>query len=242
VVLTYASCRRQHLGGSVVIDDELTFSGLPLEHVAGRNVLIQVHGVKNRIGQIERAYTEVARRSSASFDAYVGFIWPGGATPLAYPIVSIVEWRQAVGPLYELIGRVYDAGAASIDIDAHSLGVPIALEAAKRAKPWCDNLSGLWLKAGAMPRDLGAYRNLASRVPIHVFYSRKDPIVRWLYRFWWPFRGALGALGEKTPGGNVGTNHDCTAETALGHTAYRHSSIVVQAQTNHTNRRWTVLR
>lgn len=238
MVLTYASCRRQHLGGSIVVDDELHFSGAPLETVRDRHVCIEVHGVKNRIGQIERAYTEVAMRSAASFDAFVGFVWPGGATPFAYPLVSILEWRLAVPRLVDLIVLVHQAGARSIHIDAHSLGVPLALEAAADSPIILD---GLWLKAGAMPRDLGEYRGLSRVTPIHVFYSRRDPIVRWLYRFWWPFRGALGALGEKTAGGNVATSYDCSEEVGAGHTGYKRSSIVVQAQTNATARGWTTM-
>lgn len=234
--MIWASCRRQHWGGSILVSRRLTWSGEPIESVEGRRVVILVHGVKNTVGQVERAYNEAFNRSRASFDAAIGFIWPGGATPVAYPFVSLIQWRQAVDHLRDVIELAYTCGAASVDVDAHSLGVPLTLEAVSRCNWGCDGVS---LKAGAMPRDLSKYRKLTELVPpvaINVFFSRRDPIVRWLYRFWWPFRGALGAYGERTPGGNIGTQHDCTEEVD-GHTDYRHSNVWVQAMTDLTKQR-----
>ena len=232
--MIWASCRRS-IGGSVLFGS-LRWSGSSLLDVKDRHVCILVHGSKNTRGQLEKLYREIANRYGTTFDVFLAFEWPGGITPLAYLGTSLLSVGRAADYLTGVIETCYKHGARSVTVDAHSLGVPIALEAALQSA-W--GVDGLLLKAGAMPRDLSKYRPLVEAVPaaaVDVFFSKYDPIVKWLYRLWWPFRGALGCYGESTNGGNIATQWNCESEKAR-HGDYRHSSAVAQAAVNNRNRR-----
>lgn len=233
--MIWASCRRP-LGGSVLFG-LLRWSGDPIETVVGKRVCVLCHGSKNTEGQLRNLYGEIANRYGSIFDVYVGFVWPAGVTPVAYLGTSLLSIDRAASKLRDVVEACYVAGAQSVSIDAHSLGVPIALEAALESD-W--GVDGLYLKAGAMPRDLSKYRPLleqARPASIDVFFSKHDPVVKWLYRLWWPFRGALGAYGESTKGGNIGVQWDCSTSEHAKHGDYRHSSAVVQAATNNRGRK-----
>lgn len=236
--MIYASCRKPFLGGSIVFDQRLHWSGDDIESVRGKRVIVPVHGVKNTVGQIQRAYSEIFNRSRAAYDVAVGFIYAGGATPLAWPIANAFATSMAANYLADVIEAIAMHSPASIDIDAHSLGCPIALRAIELAQ---EPVNGLWLMAPAMGRDLSRWRKVVQNVPTHVFFSRRDYVLSVLYQIyplrWPPMAPALGAWGERTPGGNIATQTDCTADVGRNHTGYRHTSIVVQAQTNEAERR-----
>lgn len=233
--MIFASCRQQHFGGSILFDDKLHWSGDPISTVDKKRTAVIVHGTANTVAELERLAGEIASRTSGSYDAYVMFAWPGGATGLAYLTTRFTAVGRAAEFLAKVLTMIALSGAETIDVDAHSLGVPIALEAARRSIVKVD---GLWLKAGACSRDLGKYRKLAEEgMAVNVFYSPRDLIVVGLYRLWFGFSGALGAYGEKTKGGNIGVQWDVSSEIGGSHIDYRRSSIVVQAMRNEAARR-----
>lgn len=250
--MIYANCRASTLGGLRYASRVTWKADRPDEHVAtdltGKRVVVLVHGVKNTTAQIENAYREIFNRNRAAYDVAVGFIYPGGVSPFAWPVVSLEAVDEAAYHLSEVLATVQKLHPLSIDIDAHSLGCPIALEALCEREN--TKIDGLWLMAPAMGRDLSDYRELLVvdphlltgpqiRYDIHVFRSRRDPVLAFLYRIW-PLkfgRAALGAAGESSKGGNIAIDHDCTAEVGMNHTGYRRSNIVVQAHTNEAIRR-----
>jgi len=231
---------RNHIAGYLVFNKVTRWKGGEVSDLRGKRVVVLVHGVKNTEAQIDRAYTEIFNRSRATFDAAVGVIWPGGATPLGWPIVSTFDVTESAIRLARILETIaFDGQPASIDIDAHSLGCLIAMKAVELSLVPVD---GVWLMAPAMPRSLDRYRHIlvapsAALEPkirrgAHVFHSRRDIVLSGLYQLWPPFKPALGAWGEKTTGGNLAVNIDCTKDVGANHTGYRRSSVVIQAQTN----------
>lgn len=234
--MIFASCRWNKLGGSVVFSEGIFWSGDSLSTLKGKRVLVIVHGTANTVDQLHALCAEITNRNSGSFDAFVMFAWPGGASGIAYLMTKFTAVKRAAKFLAKVIDDIGDEGPLTIDIDAHSLGVPIALEAVMQ----CDSVvDGLWLKAGACGRDLSKYRwELAEYgTSVNVFFSPRDWIVAGLYRIWFGFGGALGAYGERTKGGNIGVQYDVTSEIHGSHVDYRRCSIVVQAMRNEAARR-----
>lgn len=223
--VVFASCRDE-LFGSIHFGKGVTWSE-PLGSLLGEDALIIVHGTANTNAELVRLAEEIAMRNAASYDVFVMFAWPGGATGLAYLATKFLSVQRAAGFLRHVLADLAAMGAERIDIDAHSLGVPIALEAMRRTAIRVD---ALWLKAGACSRNLEEYRAALSGVDVHVFYSPKDLIVSLLYRVWFGFSGALGAYGERTPGGNIGVQHDVSPEIEGSHVDYRRCSIDIQAK------------
>lgn len=235
--MIYASCRAERPLGSVIFDDELHWSGDSLDTLKDRRTLVIVHGTANTQSELRRLAEEIACRTHASFDAYVMFCWPGGSSGIAYLMTRFTAVGRAARFLAQVIDEVGDAGATTLDIDAHSLGVPIALESLVHTETAVD---GLWLKAGACGRNLSKYRSEIldnHKASVHVFYSPWDLILAGLYRIWFGFGGALGAYGEKTPGGNIGVQYDVSPEINGSHVDYRRCSMVIQAMRNEAESR-----
>lgn len=232
--IVFASCRDEVLG-SIHFGDKLTWSD-PLGSLLGEDVLIIVHGTANTNAELVRLAEEIALRNSASYDVFVMFCWPGGASGLAYLATKFLSVGRASKFLREVIAKVCFAGADHVDIDAHSLGVPIALEALHNS---LHRIDAAFLKAGACGRSLAKYRVDKEELSteFHVFYSPKDLIVSVLYRVWFGFSGALGAYGEKTPGGNIGIQYDVSPEIEGSHVDYRRCSMTVQAMRDLATRR-----
>lgn len=234
--MIFASCRWQKPFGTIVFAEGIFWSG-DLSTLRGKRVLVIVHGTANTDAQLRVLADEIASRNGGSFDAFVMFAWPGGATGIAYLYTKLTAVGRAAKFLARVLDEIGEAGAVTIDIDAHSLGVPIALESLLLTEEAV--VEGLWLKAGACGRDLSKYRYEIHdwATSVHVFYSRKDLIVAGLYRLWFGFGGALGAYGERTKGGNIGVQYDVSSEIGGSHVDYRRCNIVVQAMRNEAEAR-----
>ncbi len=210
--------------GSIFLSRDIEYSD-DLSHVEGKRVLILVHGVKNTKAQVAAAYSQILNRASASFDIGVGFVWPAGSTPLAWPVVSTFADRS-VGKLEELIDNVYRHNPASVSINAHSLGCPVAIKAINRP------ITSLWMLAPAMTRYIGRYANHFKHltIPPQICYSKRDSALM-MYMSWPPFLPALGMFGE---GGRVkhGISHDFTNDVGFNHTGYRYCSKLYQLMLN----------
>ena len=210
--------------GSLLLSRDIEYSD-DLSHVRGQRVLILVHGVKNTRAQVEAAYSQILNRAAACFDIGVGFVWPAGSTPIAWPVVSTFADRS-VGKLEEVINEVYKHEPASVSINAHSLGCPISVKAINRP------ITSLWMLAPAMTRYIGRYQNHFKHltIPPQICYSKKDSALM-MYMAWPPFLPALGMFGE---GGRVkhGVSHDFTSEVGFNHTGYRYSSKLYQLMRN----------
>lgn len=234
--MIFASCRAKTPLGAIVFGKlHWGWDTLPEMDLRGKRVLIIVHGTANTMAQLRRLAEEIARRNEASYDAFVMFCWPGGNTGLAYLLTRFTAVGRAAEHLRTVIDAVTASGAWTVDVDAHSLGVPVALEAIGLNGYLVD---GLWLKAGACGRDLSKYRDRLETTAVHVFYSPKDFVVSVLYRIWFgAIGGALGAYGEKSKNGNIGVQHDVSPEIGGGHADYRACSIIVQAMRDEAERR-----
>lgn len=242
--MIYADVRADFLGG--IRTSKLTYSGEPLNETTIRNrrVVILVHGVKNTTHQIQEAYRQILNRAHAAYDVGVGFIWPGGVSPLGFPIASAFTVGASARALSRVIADVRVHKPASIDIDCHSLGCKVALEALDLLTGLPFELTvidGLWMMAPAVPRSLSRYREAIAakcKTQPHVFYSWKDVVLSGLFQLYPPFLPALGAWGESGPADRrVAIGHNCVAEVGANHTGYRHSNIVVQTRANEAQRR-----
>lgn len=230
-----ATCKGP-VAGSILFGS-LKWTGDSLATVRDKRVSIDVHGFKNTDSQAAEAYREFSVRAGDIYGQTVGFFWPSGATPAAWPLVSIGHTHLAARYLQQVIEAVCKNGATHITVNAHSIGAQVALGAIwdtpYHRLPYVDHLV---LLAPGCDRDLSKYRNIALRDGIDVFYSKKDPVLSlrtiWPRFDWPPFEPALGQWGEKSKYGNIARNHDMTNEVGASHNGYRHVSALYQTLTN----------
>lgn len=116
------------------------------ELVCGRHVCILVHGFNNTYADVTEAYGAMQLRmksqgllGGSQYDLVLGFAWPsfGDSGWLNAPKAP-AEFKEAVKSanrcgefLHELIRELREASVLSVDIQTHSLGARVALQALK---------------------------------------------------------------------------------------------------------------
>lgn len=231
--MIYAECKSE-IAGDWFFSRGLEWSGDPLSSLKNKKVCVYIHGMKETDAQANRAYLELSSRSTASYDAFVGFKWPSGSLGIEWPLLENLSVLPATQFFMQCLREVLSWETERVDINAHSLGCPIAMEALRLSNYPVNNV---WLMAGAMPRNLIDYKDIKARL-VHSFYSKKDWAlwVSWLSVFrLQPMTPKLGQFGEKTPGGDIGYSYDFTKEVGANHSGYRHSSLAFQTFYNVTS-------
>lgn len=137
--------------------DDRTFRDLDLDDLGalidGRHVAVLVHGYRNPLRNVLSAYGSVQRdlrakglldesddHPVANYGRVIGFVWPGFRTVL----VGFLSARPAANRSGESLRQLLSGlrrSARSIDVQTHSLGARVALQAMATADDlWVDNL------------------------------------------------------------------------------------------------------
>ncbi len=181
---------------------------------AGPTVL--VHGYDTTAGSAEQSYGVIG--AALPDEKMLGYLWPGGSIAVDYPL-AVVRAGEAGWRLRDALA----AGGTPLDLQTHSLGARVALEALKYSGVRARHLI---LSAPAVSYDcLDEFREFnavaANCESVNVFYSRADPVLRDAYPL-----GTFGgqALGYNGPDGRVPSPNvrafDCTAVVTT-HGGYR---------------------
>jgi pimeloyl-ACP methyl ester carboxylesterase len=180
---------------------ELTIEQLQAR-VAGKRCLILIHGYRNPAGGAVRAYWKVQEMLRAAgslggaggYDEIIGYLWPGGLTRVGF-VVAIQRANRAGKRFEQLLLNLSDA--AAVDVQTHSLGARVALEALDRGRA---RIRGLHLTAPAVDDEAvergEVYQEACEACgAVYVFHSKNDKVLKVWYRFGQVDR----ALGWKGP-------------------------------------------
>lgn len=231
-----ASCRRdfthprQH-AEQLAFRDKLDNS-LDLEEVQAlckdKRVCILVHGYKNGYDAAARAYLKLKdglENASAPYDIIIGFFWPGSIRALGYWFAKARTDRSSWF-LVDLLDGLKDC-VARLDIEAHSLGCEVVLDALDTDLIKADLvlLSGAAVENDALSNR---YRFVEDNAAYFVIaHSNRDNVLKFAYRLASGGRTPLGRAGAiPATGGsnlplNVG-NLDLTPSVD-GHSGYKQS-------------------
>jgi pimeloyl-ACP methyl ester carboxylesterase len=202
-----------------------------LEECFGKRILFLLHGYRSEIDAPYYAPVLEGMRQYGIADYYdlvIEGLWAGGKLRSEYPL-SRGRAHHSAKLVSDLTSQIWRT-AAYLDVQTHSLGARVALEALdRRLNKW----RNLFLLAPAVADDSiqeGEDYGLlidAWTLNTHVFYSKRD---REVLEFLFPIGEALtghlemalgyhGAEDSKKLPVNV-TQHDCTSFIG-GHSAYR---------------------
>lgn len=160
-----------------------------LNQLFGRRVLVLIHGFN--VTDALDAYARIGLHVCTWYDAIIGVTWPGSALAFGFWWAAR-RADQAGRMLAETLGTI----RATIDIEAHSLGCRVALEAMRQgaacrslilAAPAVDDE---WIEKGER------YGEGVSGVQrVLVAHSRADGVLRYAYKL----AGLDTALGQNGP-------------------------------------------
>ena len=172
--------------------------------VANGHVLVLIHGYRNPIRNVARAYGLIERRLDAlglldppHYSHVVGFLWPGFQTAAGF--ILAVPWANRSSGYFRQLLQVLKPSAKTTDIQAHSLGARVGLQAVafEHDGLWIDNMM---LMAAAIDNESLEPKeefngSLDSCRRCLVYHSSQDNTLRHGYRI-----AALDrALGYKGP-------------------------------------------
>ncbi len=172
-----------------------------------RRVLVVVHGYHNTFDSATAAYAQletglravgVVGSSPPAYDLVIGFLWPGMQTDLGF--FPAIPWaNRSAGPLRDLLHLL--VGAACVDIETHSLGARVGLQAL--VFPGEPTVRNLLLTAPAVDDEVlepgkEFYAALPSALRCFVYHSVHDPVLKGAYRFA-EWDQALGYHGPQHP-------------------------------------------
>jgi esterase/lipase superfamily enzyme len=161
------------------------------EAVRGKRTLILVHGYNNEMPAVIDAYDRVREMMRLSkllapdprgYDVVLGYAWPGGWSGLSFP-VAVLRANRTGKRFRDTLAKLQNA-AASVDVQTHSLGARVAMEALDRGGV---TLRNLWLLAAAIDDETvekgEEYFDAAQRCSrVYVMHSEQDPVLRTAYR------------------------------------------------------------
>jgi esterase/lipase superfamily enzyme len=233
-----------------------------LEAMAHKRITVLVHGYNNERLDVLDSYRTIDAHmrllgflgvASPPYDALVGFTWPGGATGASFPFAR--SRADDTAPRFgQLLADLRGCGA-TVDLNTHSLGAHVALEALREAASQL--VRNAWHFASAVDNESieqGKRYFDASRqsARFYVFHSKNDPVLR----VWYPigdlfdFDTALGYSGPEDPRAIIDhslhvTVVNCKA-IVTSHGGYRSSgqvwSFMAQELTAPTNEQFVTLK
>ncbi|HID76762.1 MAG TPA: alpha/beta hydrolase [Planctomycetaceae bacterium] len=190
------------VGGRETRRRRTTWAELKRE-LAGKRVLLLVHGYNNEFEDVVRAYHIVESKChehlADHYDVILGYTWPGGDAPWQWHLAkrrSSAASPRLAGVLQRLAPR-----AEAIDLMTHSLGARVALKAADQLDR--GTLRILYLLAAAVDNESierGAtfYRATQNCQRVFVFHSRHDAVLKYAYAAA-QWDAALGLSGPEDP-------------------------------------------
>lgn len=163
---------------------------------------ILIHGYHSPEKEAESSYAEIEKRFNGE-KTIVEYYWPGGAISIDFPLA--VERATMTG--WRLRDLLVDCLPFTIDVQTHSLGARVILEAVKYG---FINLGHLILTAPAVNNDCFDKGGEFEEVPkwcksVNVFYSSNDPVLKNDYPLS-PTNFGRVALGHSGPIGIIPNN------------------------------------
>ncbi len=164
------------------------------KHLQGKRIAILIHGYHTDFDGAVNAFasiTDTLTKKSLPYDIVLGFLWPGGITAIGFDL-AIARTSHASDKLLELILAISPT-AKFIDIETHSLGAEVALDAVVK----CCAVRNLILTAPAVPDNCLAanYKEIAQCVrQLYVLRSLGDNVLKWAFKLA-TFKTALGRSG-----------------------------------------------
>ena len=169
-----------------------------LQAIAGKRVMVLVHGYNNDRLDVLDSYGTIERQmrllnflggAAAPYDAIVGFAWPGGSVGVSFPFAR-GRAGDSAPHLARLLGDLRGANA-TVDLNTHSLGAHVAFEALRDVP--ANTVRTAWNFASAVDNESveeGERYHTASQgcSTFYVFHSKNDPVLRIWYRIG-DFRG-----------------------------------------------------
>ena len=212
-----------------------------LQELAGKRVTVMIHGYNNEELDVLKSYSTIDDQmrllgflggSTAAYDALVGFVWPGGALGVAFPFAR----QRAVdaAPRFARVLTHLRGASATIDLNTHSLGAHVTLEALRDTTPLVRNA---WNFASAVDNESielsERYYAASQRCNrFFVFHSKNDPVLRVWYRIGdlWDFDTALGYSGPEDPAAIINSSPHVRVinckDVVQSHGGYRSSGQV----------------
>ena len=179
------------------------------ERAAGQHVLILVHGYRNPLRAVLEAYAEMRKKLGAhrllteaheqphaQYGLVLGFAWPGFRTRSVGFVAARPSANRAGGFLRSLVQQVSHT-ARTVDIQTHSLGARVALQALSTTDVlWVDNLM---LTAPAVDNEClqpaqEFHEAIDSCGRVFVYHSTRDRVLKS-----YALASADRALGRKGP-------------------------------------------
>jgi esterase/lipase superfamily enzyme len=182
-----------------------------VEALAHKRITVLVHGYNNERLDVLGSYRTIDAQMrrlgflgapSRPYDALVGFAWPGGATGVSFPFAR--DRANDTAPRFGQLLAELRGCNATVDLNAHSLGTQVALEALREAA--APVVRNAWNFASAVDNESVEHGERyfdASRqaARFYVFHSKHDPVLRVWYRLGdvFDFDTALGSSGPEDP-------------------------------------------
>lgn len=159
------------------------------EETSGKRALFLIHGYNVR--NAHKSYSEIERRIGDLYDVVIGVWWPGSDLALAFWL-ACMRADKAGKMLADCVRRM---SFLSIDVEAHSLGCRVALEALRNGL----SANAVILTAAAVDNESPLkgkryYEACGMANVVFNAFSRKDPVLSTAYRLA-KFDRALGLSG-----------------------------------------------
>lgn len=188
------------------------------QRVAGKKVLLLVHGYNNEPEDVHNAYATLEDQVTASitgaagYDQVIGYIWPGGDAAFDYFVAK--TRANALARRFGIwLQKMSDKGAV-VDVMGHSMGARVIFKALKtRTAKVARNVFTMAAAVDneAIEVDEEFYVSTSRSETVFVFHSKHDPVLKTAYRFA-EFDNALGLSGPENP-------HDIIAHSGSGNPA-----------------------
>jgi esterase/lipase superfamily enzyme len=182
-----------------------------LNELSNKRVMLLIHGYNNEELDVLKAYRTIDTEmrllaffgtAAAPYDAIVGYAWPGGAVGASFPFARLRAADSA--PRFARLLSALRSTGASIDINSHSLGAHVMLEALRDGAPHM--VRNAWTFAPAVDNESIEFNERyfwsSQRCQaFYIFHSKNDPVLRVWYRVGdlLDFDTALGYSGPEDP-------------------------------------------
>jgi len=187
--------------GSEVSEDDFQTA------ITGKRLHLLIHGFNNNEAAIRSSYGVIETIMSdqglvgaaAPYDMVLGYVWLGGDLGLSY--IFAKKRAEKIAPRFQKLLLSMASVAASLDINTHSLGARVALQALKGVPG--KHIRNLFLLAPAVDDESiengeKFYSSTQACIGAYVFHSKFDPVLK----TWFPlgdFDTALGLNGPEDP-------------------------------------------
>jgi hypothetical protein len=212
-----------------------------LQALAGKRATVLIHGYNNEELDVLKSYSTIDAQmrllgflggSGAAYDALVGFVWPGGALGVSFPFAR--QRAIEAAPRFARVLMNLQSAGIVIDLNTHSLGAHVTLEALRDTPPLVRNA---WNFASAVDNESievsERYYGASQRCGrFFVFHSKNDPVLRIWYRIGdlWDFDTALGYSGPEDPAAIINSSPHVRVinckDVVQSHGGYRSSGQV----------------